>query len=166
MKVFIAIFCLFSSISPLKAQEKAKNQKEKLGQYIGTWYSADKIEDTQIGQNPAIKMIVEPKLNGSSLQVEVFEKKNNQWQTLMVELISHDSQTDQIVAAGQNKEGVCFIGKGYFTNDNQWFMNDSNFKNESTLHVDFHFLNNREVVLKGTTLNGSGGWQVKYIKLK
>jgi hypothetical protein len=35
-------------------------------------------------------------------------------------MISYDAVTDQIVAFGQNKEGQCFVGKGFFDVKNKW----------------------------------------------
>jgi hypothetical protein len=163
MKKIIILSLLFVSFNAT-AQEKAPNQKELLAQYIGNWASADNIADTIIGLNPNIKMTVLPKMNGQSLQVEVFQKQGTEYVLILVELISYDVVTNQIVAAGQNKDGQCFIGKGYFMTKNQWFMRDANFKGEPTLHVDFNFVNTNEVVLKGVNPNDGSGWHVKYIR--
>jgi hypothetical protein len=158
------IFFLFLSISSAFAQPKAKNQKHLLSQYVGTWFSADKITESKIGVEPKIKMKVLPKMEGNSFQVEVFEWQNKQWQTIIVELISYDSKTDQIVAFGQDRNKQCFVGKGYFIDATHWQMNDTNFNSEAIVHVDFNFINANEVVLKGTFPNAAGGWDVKYIK--
>ncbi len=163
MSKFTILFLLFSL--NILAQVKAKNQKEKLAQYIGTWFSADNISDAKIGKQPNIKMIVIPKMKKSALQVEVFQNNNRQWKLILVELISYDAQTDQIVALGHNTAGNCFIGKGYFDQNNRWIMDDVDFENKPTLHVSFDFLNANEVVLKGEVPKGKeGGFYVKYIK--
>jgi hypothetical protein len=147
------------------AQEKAKNQKALLSKYIGTWYSADKITDTKIGINPNIKMRVVPKMNNGALQVEVFQKNNKIWNTILVELLAYDAASDQIVAAGHNASGGNFTGKGFFDTENNWHMDDLDLNSQPTLHVEFNFLNENEVVLKGTVPNsGTGGFDVKYIK--
>jgi sugar phosphate isomerase/epimerase len=163
MRVFFVAILFFLSLNSF-SQDKAMDQKTKLSQYIGTWYSTDQILDTVKSINPKIKVITSPKLNGNSLQVEVFEKQNEQWVSILIELISYDSITNQIVASGQNQKGECFVGKGFFDTNNQWFMQDADFKGEPTLNVTFNFLSSTEVVLKGELPNGTTAWEVKYIK--
>jgi sugar phosphate isomerase/epimerase len=160
-KLFLLL--LISVFFKTFSQEKAPDQNHKLSQYIGNWLSADNINEDKIGKNPFVKMTVKPRLDGKSLQIEVFLKEKERWNPLMVELISYDAVTDQIVAAGQNNQGQAFIGKGYFTSKNNWFMNDVNYKGEPTQKVDFKFINSTEVVLKGTIPNANG-WETKYIK--
>jgi hypothetical protein len=82
------------------------NQREKLSQCIGTWYSTDQITVT--------KVVVSLKLVGNSFQVEVFENQNAQWISIHIVLVSYDAVTNQIVAAGQNKDGECFCGERFF----------------------------------------------------
>jgi hypothetical protein len=156
----------FAKLAAITSEEKAINQKQRLLQYIGTWYSADNINDNKPGKNPAIKMTVIPKMDSGSLQVEVFQQQKGKWMPLLVEVISYDVVTDMIVAAGQNNTGQCFTGKGYFNNNNNWFMQDVNIKGEATLSVSFKFLNTNQVYLEGTTSNYTNGWKVKYIKAK
>jgi sugar phosphate isomerase/epimerase len=163
MKNVIAIVLFFIHLN-LFSQDKAMEQKSKLLLYMGTWFSADYLSDTVRSINPKIKVITSPKLNGNSLQVEVFEKQNNQWVATLVELISYDTVTNQIVAAGQNQKGECFVGKGLFDINNQWTMQDSNFKGEPTLNVTFNFISSTEVILKGELPDGTKAWEVKYIK--
>jgi hypothetical protein len=156
----------FTKLSEITKEEKATNQKQRLAQYIGTWLSADNITDTAIGKTPSIKMTVIPKMDSGSLQVAVFQQQNMQWAPLLVELISYDTVTDMIVAAGQNNAGECFTGKGYFDSNNNWYMQDSNGKGEKTTTVTFHFLNANEVYLEGKAPTGLLLWKVKYIKAK
>ncbi len=156
----------FVKLKEIVSEEKADNQKEKLAQYIGIWYSTNNINDTILGKNPSIKMTVIPKMDSGSLQVEVFKQQKGKWIPLMVELISYDKTTDMIVASGQNEKGECFIGRGYFTKNNDWYMNDVNYKGEPTLAVSFHFINSNEVYLEGTTPDNKGDWKVKYIRVK
>lgn len=111
-------------------------------------------------------MAVVPKMDSSSLQVEVFQLKDGEYGPLLVELISYDAVTDMIVAAGQNNAGQCFVGRGYFYKPNHWFMDDVNHKGEKTLHVEFIFFGNKEVYLEGTTPNHKNEWKVKYIRVK
>jgi hypothetical protein len=160
-----ALFILLSFASIAFGQTKAIDQKKCLQQYIGIWYSTDQITDKKIGTKPKIKMIVKPKLNHNSLVVEVFERHKNAWKTIMQEMISYDALTDQIVALGQDRQYNCFIGRGQFVNNTHWQMIDTNFKNDTTQTVFFHFLNEKEVVLKGVLPKNAGGWEIKYIKL-
>jgi hypothetical protein len=108
MKKILLLPVIFTSLTVI-AQQKAPIQKQRLAQYAGNWVSADKLTDDKPATNPDIKMTVVPKMDGASLQVEVFQRKDSAYQLLLVELISYDAVTDQIVAAGQNNQGQCFI---------------------------------------------------------
>jgi sugar phosphate isomerase/epimerase len=160
-KIFFSLF-LITTLNCF-AQDKATNQKHLLQKYIGHWVNTDSTVDVNGILQPTIKMMVAPKMNGGSLQVEVQQMQNKVYHPILQELISHDALTDQIVAAGQNAAGQCFIGKGFFTDKNNWFMQDQNYKGEPTMQVDFNFINNTEVALKGTIPNATG-WNVTYIK--
>ncbi len=147
------------------AQSKDPKQKEKMLQYIGTWYSTDNITDTNLPEDPKIKMTVVAKLGiDNGLQVEVFEKVLQEWSTILVELINYDELTNQIVASGINKNGDCFYGKGFFFDDDKWLMQDTNVNGEPIMDVNFQFINSTEVLLNGTSPEGEKLWKVKYIK--
>jgi hypothetical protein len=163
MKSLLLLYALSASPN-CYSQVKASNQKERLQQYIGSWVSTDKITDAAASGRPGIKMYVTPKMYGASLQVEVYQKNDTGYHLLLVELISYDAVTDQIVAAGQNNAGQCFTGKGCFTTDNQWLMKDRNHLGKVTLQVHFNFISSGAVVLKGTIPNAKG-WEVKYVKV-
>lgn len=163
MKPFTLIALLMISIMCF-SQEKAKDQKIRLLQYAGNWINTDNIDDNEISNNPKIKVNVTPVLNNTSLHVEVYERFNDNWKLIMVEIISYDIETNQIVAAGQNNEGQCFIGKGYFDNNNQLKMTDVNYKGDTILTVFFNFMNSTEVILKGVLPNKEEAWKIKYIK--
>lgn len=163
MKKTLVFLFIFINIS-LYSQEKAKDQKNRLAQYIGDWLSTEHINDTILSSNPKIMVKVVPKLDGNSLQVDVFEKRKNEWIPILVELISYDSSTDEIVASGQNSDFECFIGKGFFDTNNIWKMQDFNHKQEAGLKVSFDFISNTEVILKGIMPNPDQNWEVKYIK--
>jgi hypothetical protein len=163
MKRIFLFLTVFTTINCF-AQQKAGNQKQRLSQYIGNWVSTDNINDTKPGVSPNIKMNVTAQMDSASLQVEVLKKTGNTYKLILVELISYDAVTDQIVAAGQNASGQCFIGRGFFDTTNQWIMQDENYKGEQTVKVTFNFINNTTVSLKGEIPN-TQGWQVKYIKM-
>jgi hypothetical protein len=157
------LFALVLTALTSYAQQKAANQKQRLAQYIGKWASTDKITDDKPGIKPNIKMTVTPLMDSSSLQVQVFQKNGAAYKLLLVEIISYDAVTDQIVAAGQNNAGQCFVGKGFFDTNNQWVMEDHDHNAKLTQTVTFNFMGSNTVVLKGD-LPGSDGWKVKYIK--
>ncbi|SDW70461.1 Sugar phosphate isomerase/epimerase [Lutibacter oricola] len=149
----------------LNAQQQGINQQQKLTQYIGTWYSADNIEDDFLGDSSKIKMVVTPKISiNNALQVEVFEKRDNKWKTILVELISYDKKSNQIIANGTNEHNESFIGKGRFIGEDVLIMNDENLLLEAIMTVKFYFINSTEVVLKATNPKGKELWSVKYIK--
>ncbi|MFM9839772.1 MAG: hypothetical protein ACKVOQ_16010 [Cyclobacteriaceae bacterium] len=163
MKKIFLIVSILISIESL-SQEKAKNQKERLAQYIGNWVSTDAISDSKPSLKPLIKMSVISKMDGNTLAVEVFQRQDSIYKLILTELISYDAVTDQIVAFGQNTARQCFVGKGFFDVKNKWVMEDRNLKNELTMKVTFDFISSTEVVLKGEVPNSSG-WQMKYTKV-
>ncbi|ARV15665.1 sugar phosphate isomerase/epimerase family protein [Polaribacter sp. SA4-12] len=149
----------------LNAQHKSKNQLQELSKYIGTWYGAENINDVDLGKNPKIKMVVKPTIGFTNgLQVEVFESRENEWKTILVELISYDALTDKIIAKGINEKNECFIGKGAFYENNLWIMKDENLNGEHISTVNFNFLSSSEVVLKATDSLDKELWGIKYIK--
>jgi hypothetical protein len=160
-KIFLSLTVLLSLNSI--AQQKATDQKKRLGQYTGNWASADKLTDDKAGKHPNITMTVTAKMNGNSLMVKVFQKTTDAYRLILVEQISYDATTDQIVAAGQNSAGQCFIGKGFFDTSNKWIMEDHDYNGKLTQTVQFNFIGSNAVVLKGDVPDGAG-WQVKYIK--
>jgi hypothetical protein len=156
--------CMFICIPvDVMCQQQPQTQKTMLSQYIGSWESADKLTDTVPGLQPAIKMTVVPKMDSNALVVEVFRKTGSGYQLILVELISYDATTGQIVAAGQDMEGRCFIGKGGFTDKKNWIMTDRDHNGKFTQKVVFKFLNSSAVVLKGEVA-GVEKWRAKYIK--
>jgi sugar phosphate isomerase/epimerase len=161
--LFLAIF-LFHGLL-INAQNKSKNQLQELSKYVGTWYGAENINDDDLGENPTIKMVVKSTINFvNGLEVTVFENRNNRWETILVELISYDTVTNKIIAKGINEKNECFIGKGNFYENNTWIMKDENLNGEHISTVNFNFLSNSEVVLKGTDPSDKELWKIKYIK--
>ncbi len=163
MKSLFAYLLIMLSTSTF-AQKKADNQKQRLLQYVGNWASTDLLTDEQASQHPNVTMTVKPKLDGYSLEISVFQKKDSGYQLILVEQISYDATTDQIIALGQNAAGQCFIGKGFFDTNNQWVMEDHDLNGKLTQTVTFHFEGTNAVALKGD-VSGSNGWQVKYVKI-
>ncbi|MDC2889720.1 hypothetical protein [Psychrosphaera algicola] len=91
-----------------------RSQIDRLHQYAGHWVSSDNIETDSFGAFPAIKMKNISTMNNQSMQVEVLQYQNGHYKTLLTELIGYDTKSDQIIALGQNQEGVIFKGKGLF----------------------------------------------------
>jgi hypothetical protein len=162
-KIFFLLLVLITT--NCFAQQKATNQKQRLSQYIGNWASTDKITDDKPSLQPNIKMTVTPMMDSSSLQIQVFQKSGTSYKLLLIELISYDAVTDQIIAAGQNDAGQCFVGKGFFDTNNQWVMEDHDHNGKLTQTVTFNFIGSNAVALKGDVPN-TKGWEVKYIKVK
>jgi sugar phosphate isomerase/epimerase len=79
-------------------------------------------------------------------------------------LISYDAVTNQVVAAGQNQNGKCFVGKGFFDSSNQCFIEQSNFKGEPILIATFNFINATELILTSEVHNSTNTCEIKYIK--
>jgi hypothetical protein len=163
MKSLIVLFAILLCTNCF-AQTKAPNQKERLQQYVGNWASTDNLTDEKASAHPNITMVVKAKMDGNSLAIEVFQKKDTGYQLILVEQISYDATTDQIVAVGQNAAGQCFVGKGFFDANNQWVMEDHDFNGKLIQTVTFHFMGTDAIVLKGD-VPGTEGWKVKYIKV-
>ncbi len=162
-KIFFLVIILIGT--NCFAQQKATNQKQRLAQYIGNWVSTDKITDDKPSLQPNIKMTVKPMMDSSSVQVQVFQRNGATYKLLLIELISYDAVTDQIIASGQNNTEQCFIGKGFFDTNNQWVMEDHDHNKKLTQTVTFNFIGSNAVALKGD-VPGTDGWKVKYIKVK
>ena len=165
IKLKNALFLLYLTISINGySQDKSIDQKQQMAQYIGSWLSTDNIFADQISLNPRIKVNVMPKLDENSLQVEVFENLSGKWKLILVELISYDNATKQIVALGQNQNAECFFGKGFFDTNNHWVMNDVNLIGEPSQIVSFDFISNTEVLLHSVAPDTLKNWEIKYIK--
>jgi hypothetical protein len=144
--------------------KKSSRQLDNLKQYVGTWYSADALTDTKRSAKPSIKMEVTPVLSGQSIQVTVYRREAGKWKAFLAELISYDAVSDQIIALGQNDQAQSFIGKGYFANDNTWYMKDYNFNHDFMLNVLFHFQQDGRVILRGIAPNTKDSWSINYVR--
>lgn len=82
----------------------------------------------------------------------------------MVELISYDSLTNQIVALVQKDGEQTLVGRGAFTSPNQWNMKDVNLQGDFIMNVWFSFVNQSSLIVEGTLPNSTTLWKVKYIK--
>ncbi len=162
-KTILLIFCIGCSLSGY-AQKNTLDQAKLLTKYIGEWYGATAGTNQSIGDHPSIKMVVIPKMQGKTLAVDVYEKRDGTWVNILTELISYDDYSKQIVAYGHNEFGESFIGKGGFITEGHWVMNDTNFKGEPTLQVHFNFIDNSTVALEGYNSKTNNSWNITYIK--
>ncbi|GAF03178.1 cytochrome c551/c552 [Saccharicrinis fermentans DSM 9555 = JCM 21142] len=99
-----------------------------------------------------------------SLFVEVQQLVNDQYKTVLVEMIACDSLTNTIFASGQNGEGVVFVGKGNFLSPQDWVMEDADLLGNKTMDVRFHFNSLTDVLVEGFDTSGNRLWGTRYIK--
>lgn len=76
--VMIALFA-----SPLRAQELLGSQVARLHQYVGHWVSSEYANTGKVGALPVIKMNNMSTMDGQSIQVEVFQYQQGQYQKLL-----------------------------------------------------------------------------------
>ncbi len=161
-KIFIV---LLAAINSCFAQETKIDQSTSLKRYIGEWVSSASPDSNNAIENPQIKMVNRPKMGSGSIQVEVFQLRDGTYIPILVELISYDSKTDQIVALGQNEKGECFTGVGRFSDNNNWTMRDNDLNGKHTQTVTFKFSSDTEVYLEGSDSKGKILWRTRYLKV-
>lgn len=154
---------LFSQL--LFSQHIIDSQVDRLHQYAGHWVSTVHTDTDSIGKYPSIKMNNISKMDNHSLQVEVLQYKDGEYNPLLIELISYDSKSDQIIALGQNMEGVVFKGNGQFSNEKKWEMQDIDMLGDFYMQVKFDFQSFTNVLLEGFDESGTSLWETRYIKL-
>ncbi len=160
-KLMLLVFlCAFGA----SAQETNVDQAAVLKRYIGEWVSTVSPESNEVGAQPDIKMVNVPKMDGTALQVEVFQFRNNAYVSILVELINHDVTTNKIVALGQNEKGESFSGIGSFSDKDHWLMTDHDFNGKHTQTVSFQFFSDNEVYLEGKDNTGKILWKTRYVK--
>ena len=141
------------------------SQKDRLRQYSGQWISAVNPSTDSVAKLPEIKMSSLNNFNNNSLTVKVLQKNSsNQYNPILQEIIGYDSVTDTIFAAGHNAQGAFFTGKGIFTSEKKWTMQDRDLDGNKTMKVDFNFQNNTDVILEGFDNNNKSLWKTRYIK--
>ncbi|CAZ94243.1 hypothetical protein Q4603_04275 [Zobellia galactanivorans] len=163
MKSKITLVLLMCTMG-IWAQEVKVDQASCLKRYIGEWGSSVSPESNEIGDEPQIKMVNVPKMDGTALQVEVLRLRDGAYTPILVEMISYDSTTDKIVALGQNEKGECFSGIGSFSDKDNWLMVDRDFQGTHTQTVSFRFLSDTVVYLEGKDKAGQVLWKTRYIK--
>lgn len=164
MKVTATLVMLVLFTSQLSAQEILGSQAARLHQYVGHWVSSEHAKTDKVGALPAIKMNNTSTMDGQSIQVEVLQYQQGQYQTVLTELIGYDSKTEQIIALGQNQDGVIFKGEGGFLTDSHWKMRDRDMLGDFYMSVEFDFQSPTNVLLKGFDKSGKNTWETRYIK--
>lgn len=158
------LFLTIVSIGATAVPTSLHTQAERLHQYAGTWVSSISPDSDEIAPMPLIKMVNRSMQNGQSLHVDVLMLREGEYRSMLVEQISYDTKTDQIVALGQNDAGESFIGKGRFENDLRWSMLDMDLVGNELMRVEFEFLSPTRVVVEGFAPTGESLWKTRYLK--
>ena len=163
--VLYLIIVLNSFVSFAQEKDSLFSQKERLRQYAGQWVSAIDPSTDSVAKLPQIKMSSINNFNNHSLTVDVLQKDStNQYDQILHEIIGYDRVTDTIFAAGHNAQGAFFTGKGAFSSENHWTMQDKDLNGNKTMKVDFNFQNYTDVILEGFDTNEKRLWKTRYIK--
>ncbi|PKA99220.1 sugar phosphate isomerase/epimerase [Flavobacteriaceae bacterium MAR_2009_75] len=156
------LLILFNQI--LWAQHGIDSQENRLRQYTGHWVSSLHADTDSIPEYPAVKMNNTPTMNYRSMQVEVLQYQDGQYRPTLTELIGHDAKSDQIIALGQNSDGVVFKGSGRFSDEHTWQMQDADMLGDFYMKVNFDFNSYTNVFLEGFNESGQSLWKTRYIK--
>ncbi len=166
MKIVLYFVIVFNCVVSF-AQENysLSSQKDRLRQYSGQWVSAINPSTDSVAKLPEIKMSSMNNFNNHSLTVKVLRKdSSNQYNPILHEIIGYDSVTDTIFAAGHNVQGAFFTGKGIFTSEKSWSMQDKDLDGNKTMKVAFNFQNYTDVILEAFDNNNHSLWKTRYIK--
>ena len=166
-KALYLILCLKSFVGFTQENFSISSQKDRLRQYSGQWVSAVNPSTDSVAKFPEIKMSSMNNFNNHSLMVEVLQKEgSNQYKPILHEIIGFDTLTDTVFAAGHNAAGAFFTGKGIFTSENHWTMQDKDLNGKKTMKVDFNFQNYTDVILEGFDTNEKSLWKTRYISCR
>jgi len=164
MRIITSIILIFLLNQNLYAQDTIESQVNRLHQYAGLWVSSEHSDTDSVGKFPAIKMNNISTMDNQSMQVEVLQYQNGKYQSMLTELIGYDSKSDQIIALGQNQQGVIFKGMGRFSSEKKWKMQDVDMLGNFYLGVEFDFQSPTNVLLEGFDESGKSLWKTRYIK--
>ncbi|MDU0356208.1 sugar phosphate isomerase/epimerase [Paraglaciecola aquimarina] len=164
MRVIVSLVLIFLCNKNLIAQGAIKSQADRLHQYAGHWVSSKHAGTAEINTYPAIKMNNISVMDKQSMQVEVLQYQDGEYKTLLTELIGYDAKSEQIIALGQNQQGVIFKGVGRFSSDTKWKMRDVDMLGNFYLSVAFDFQSLTNVLLEGLDESGKSLWKTRYIK--
>ncbi|MGO4890950.1 sugar phosphate isomerase/epimerase family protein [Flavobacterium sp. W21_SRS_FM6] len=164
MRILPLMAFIFLCSPYLQAQETIESQIDRLHQYAGYWVSSEHAGTDSVGAFPAIKMNNISVMEHRSLQVEVLQYHNGEYKTLLTELIGYDTKSEQIIALGQNQQGVIFKGEGRFSSASKWKMQDVDMLGNFYLAVAFDFQSPSTILLEGCDEQGNSLWKTRYIK--
>ncbi|WP_282080110.1 sugar phosphate isomerase/epimerase family protein [Aquimarina algiphila] len=166
MKIVLYLVIVFNCFVGF-AQENYSilSQKDRLRQYAGQWISAVNPSTDSVTKLPEIKMSSMNNFNNHSLTIKVSQKdSSNRYNPILYEIIGYDSVTDTVFAAGHNTQGVFFTGKGIFSSEKNWSMQDKDLDGNKIMKVDFNFQNYTDVILEGFDNDNNSLWKTRYIK--
>lgn len=152
-----SILLLLMLIPNVQAQQSVTFEQQQISwlkQYVGTWLTQG---------DSSIKMTVEAPMD-NALVVKVYRKEASKWVCFLVELISFDAISQQIVAAGADDNNQAFIGKGKFLNQHTWMMQDVNHLGDKTMQVTFNFVSDTQVNLTAISNIPANNWKITYAK--
>lgn len=155
--IICALLLAMMWIPSAQAQQLVTFEQQQISwlkQYVGNWLTQG---------DSSIKMTVEAPMD-NALLVKVYRKQANQWRCFLVELISFDAISQQIVAAGADDNNQAFIGKGKFLNQHTWMMQDVNHLGDKTMQVTFNFVSDTQVNLTATSDIPANNWKITYTK--
>ncbi len=161
MKVVITIILLVPSL--FSQAQYLQDQGTQLLRYEGKWVSAISHETSEVAKKPALKMVCKETVE-KAIQVLVYQWQDSAYKLILSELISYDPLSSQIVALGKDLKGETFVGKGGFTSENLWIMEDHNLDDEFIQKVTFNFISDQEVLVNGVGPDGEELWKVRYVK--
>ena len=166
MKIVIYLVIVFKCfVGFAQENNRISSQKDRLRQYAGQWISAVNPSTDSVAKLPEIKMSSMNNFNNHSLTVKVLQKDNsNQYNQILHEIIGYDSGTDTIFAAGHNAQGAFFTGKGIFSSEKKWTMQDRDLDGNKTMRVDFNFQSYTDVIVEGIDNDNHSLWKTRYIK--
>ncbi|WP_051327617.1 hypothetical protein [Cellulophaga baltica] len=158
------VLLLFISANAVFSQMQIPKQSDRLQQYLGFWVSSIHYKTDSVANLPLIKMNSYPKIDHTTMSVDVFQRDGKIYNHTLTELIGYDTKTDSLFALGKSVQGEMFLGKGGFTSDTDWIMTDRDFTGKETMIVSFDFKNQTDVYLKGVNPQNEMLWQTRYIK--
>lgn len=103
-------------------------------------------------------------MENQAIQVEVLQYRDGKYNSLLSELIAYDSKSKQIIALGQNQQGIIFKGTGRFSSEKAWQMHDVDMLGDFYMKVEFNFYSLTDILAEGFDESGKSLWKTRYIK--
>ncbi len=164
MRIVTSMVLLFLVNQNLWAQYSIDAQVDRLHQFAGHWSSSVQTDTDSLAPFPVIKMNNISTMNKQSMQVEVLQYQDGKYKPLLTELIGYDSNSEKIIALGQNREGLIFKGEGRFSSERKWQMHDVDMLGDFYMKVEFNFQSYTDLLAEGFDESGKSLWKTRYIK--